>query len=61
VDAGEPADRWPQVTAALNRQRDLWARAVMPALGAAMQREVDATRREVVNSELRDASPDRTA
>jgi DNA-binding transcriptional MerR regulator len=61
VDAGEPADRWPQVTAALNRQRDLWARAVMPALGVAMQREVDATRREVVNQELREASPERTA
>ena len=61
VDAGEPSDRWPQVTAALNRQRDLWARAMVPALGVAMQRQVDATRREVVNRELHDASPDRTA
>ena len=61
VDAGEPSDRWPQVTAALNRQRDLWARAMVPALGVAMQRQVDATRREVVNRELHDAAPDRTA
>jgi hypothetical protein len=33
----------------------------MPTLGVAMQREVDAARREVVNRELRDASPDATA
>jgi DNA-binding transcriptional MerR regulator len=52
VEAGEPPARWPEVTAALNRQRDLWARAVMPALGAAMQRRVDVTRQEVVNRDL---------
>ena len=61
VEADEPAERWPEVTAALNRQRDLWARAVMPALGVAMQRRVDETRREVVNRELDEASPGESA
>jgi hypothetical protein len=61
VEAGEPAERWPEVTAALNRQRGLWARAVMPALGVAMQRRVDETRREVVNRELDAASPEESA
>jgi DNA-binding transcriptional MerR regulator len=61
VEAGEPTEQWPVVTAALNRQRDLWARAMMPALGAAMQRRVDETRREVVNRELDQATPGRSA
>lgn len=41
VDAGEPAERWPEMTEALNRLRPLWAPAVVGALAHAMQQRVD--------------------
>ena len=41
VDAGMPADDLPRITATLQRQRPLVAKAVMPALAQAMQRHTD--------------------
>ena len=41
VDAGMPADDLPRITAMLQRQRPLAAKAVMPALAQAMQRHTD--------------------
>jgi len=41
VDAGMPADDLPRITAMLQRQRPLVAKAVMPALAQAMQRHTD--------------------
>jgi DNA-binding transcriptional MerR regulator len=41
ADAGEPAERWPDMTDALNRVRSLWAPAVLGALAHALQRRVD--------------------
>lgn len=41
VDAGMPADELPRITATLQRQRPLVAKAVMPALAQAMQRHAD--------------------
>ena len=41
VDAGMPADQLPRITALLQRQRPLVAKAVMPALAQAMQRHTD--------------------
>jgi len=41
VDAGMPPDDLPRITATLQRQRPLVAKAVMPALAQAMQRHTD--------------------
>lgn len=41
ADAGEPAERWPDMTDALNRLRSLWAPAVLGALAHALQIRVD--------------------
>ncbi len=41
VDAGMPAADLPRITAMLQRQRPLVAKAVMPALAQAMQRHTD--------------------
>jgi len=52
IEAGAPAEGWPAVTDALSRQHRLWDRAVVPALGAALERHVAETRRQVVDQEL---------
>ena len=47
ADAGEPPERWPDITESLNRLRSLWAPAVIGALAHAMQRRVDAATAEM--------------
>ena len=54
ADAGEPAERWPEMTDALNRLRGLWPAAVVAALAHAMQTRVDEAASSIAAQEVRD-------
>jgi DNA-binding transcriptional MerR regulator len=58
ADAGEPAERWPEMVDALNRLRDLWPSAVVAALAHAMQTRVDEAASTIAAQEMRDANYD---
>jgi DNA-binding transcriptional MerR regulator len=53
ADAGEPAERWPEMTDALNRLQGLWPSAVVAALAHAMQTRVDEAVSTIATQELR--------
>jgi hypothetical protein len=53
VADGKPSDGWPAVTEALNMQRQIWPRAVLPALAHAIGLQVDATARTIASEEVR--------
>lgn len=55
ADAGEPAERWPDMTVALNRLRGLWPSAVVAALAHAMQIRVDEAASAIAAQEVLDA------
>lgn len=54
ADAGEPAERWPDMTDALNRLRGLWPSAVVAALAHAMQTRVDQAASAIAAQEVLD-------
>jgi DNA-binding transcriptional MerR regulator len=54
ADAGEPAERWPEMTDALNRLQALWPSAVVAALAHAMQTRVDQAASTIAAHELRE-------
>ena len=56
ADAGEPAERWPEMTDALNRLRGLWPSAVVAALAHAMQTRVDQAASTIAAQEVHDAN-----
>jgi DNA-binding transcriptional MerR regulator len=57
ADAGEPAERWPEMTDALNRLRGLWPSAVVAALAHALQERVDEAASTIGAPEVPDADP----
>jgi DNA-binding transcriptional MerR regulator len=56
VAAGKPAARWPEVTAALNAQRQAWPRAVVPSVAYGIEQHIDEAVRVIAAEEIRDAA-----
>jgi DNA-binding transcriptional MerR regulator len=56
ADAGEPAERWPEMTEALNRLRGLWPSAVVATLAHAMQTRVDDAVSTIAAQEVREGN-----
>ena len=54
--AGEPPEGWQAITATLNRQRQMWPRAVMPTLAHALEQQVDQAARAIAVKEVSDAA-----
>ena len=54
VDAGEPADRWPEMTEALSRLQGMWPSAVVATLAHALQTRVDEAARTIAAQAERD-------
>jgi DNA-binding transcriptional MerR regulator len=54
ADAGEPAERWPEMTDVLNRLRGLWPTAVVAALAHALQTRVDEAASAIAAQEVHD-------
>ncbi|MEY2475834.1 MAG: hypothetical protein QOG87_1149 [Actinomycetota bacterium] len=52
--AGEPTEGWRDVTAALNRQREIWPRAVVPTLAYALEQRVNEAVRAVAAKDMPD-------
>jgi DNA-binding transcriptional MerR regulator len=52
VDAGEPAERWPDMIDALDRLRSLWAPAVVGSLAHALQQRVDEATAEMAPQDV---------
>lgn len=57
VAAGKPDSGWSQLTVALERQRAVWPRAVLPALAHALDQEVVDAAHEVVAREVAEGPP----
>lgn len=61
ADAGEPSERWPDITDALNRLRGLWAPAVVGAMAHAMQQRVDEASAEIAARQSADGKDEAAA
>jgi DNA-binding transcriptional MerR regulator len=61
VEAGKPSEGWAQVTEALNTQRAIWPRAVLPALARSIELHVDQAARTIAAEDGRDRESEGSA